>query len=126
MNTLSDNQLLLYRKLGKKRAFVYEIKDKLYAVSGNKIIEIQGGYNKCHYDVYKRLLVFQHQKERICNSMGKLAVVARAECAFESMKLSSFIQGSDIHSMEQLEEGMDNYDINYKKYCCPAWAQSNG
>ncbi len=120
MTTLKDNKLILYTKLGKKRAFVYEINGKLYAVNGNKIIEIQGGYNKCHYDVYKRLLAFQHSKERICNSMVNLTVVAKAECQYEFVKLASFIQDSDIQAMEQLEEGMDQFDSNYKKYCCLA------
>ena len=120
MNNLSENKSILYKKLSRKRAFVYEINEKIYAVNGDRIIEILGGYNKCHYNVYKRLLVFQHQRERICNSMGKLSVVAKAECASESMKLAAFIKSSDVQAMEQLEEGMDQYDSNYKRYCCLA------
>ena len=117
MSNLNENKSILYKKLSRKRAFVYEINGKLYAINGDKIIEIQGGYNKCHYDVYKRLLVFQHQKERICNSIGKLSVVAKAECDYEFTGLVSFIKNSDIDVMDQLEQGMLQYEVNYKNYC---------
>lgn len=117
MIKLSENKLLLYQKLSRKRAFIYEIKDKLYAVNGNRIIEVQGRYNKCHYEVYKRLLGFQHQKERICSSIVKLSIVAKSECEYDFMKLASFIKNSDIYVMEQLEQGMEQYDSNYKRYC---------
>lgn len=120
MSKLSDNKLILYKKLSQKRAFVYEINDKLYAVNGNRIIEIQGGYNKCHYDVYKRLLVFQHPKERIRNSIVKLSVVARSECEYDYTQLVPFIKNSDISVIEQFEQGMVQFDSNYKKYCCLA------
>lgn len=118
MIALSENKLILYERLRQKRAFVYEINGKLHAVNGNRIIEIQGRYNKCHYEVYKRILVFQHSKERICKSMLKLSVVARAECEYDFMKLALFIKNSEINDLEQLEQGMTQLDSNFRKYCC--------
>lgn len=120
MSTTLDDRLRLYKKLSKKRAFVYEIDEKLYAVNGNRIIEIQGGYNKCHYGIYKRLLASHYSKESICKSMGKLSVVARSECEYDAMKLAPFIKNSNICALEQLEEGIVQFDSNYKKYCCLA------
>lgn len=115
---LSENKLILYKKLRQRRAFVYEINEKLYAVNGNRIIEIQGGYNKCHYEVYKRILVLQDSKERICISMLKLSVVARSECEYDFLKLALFIKNSNIYDMEQLDQGMAQFDNNFRRYCC--------
>ena len=118
MSELSDKKKILYRKLKHKVAFIYEINGKLYAISGNRINEIQSRFNICLYFIYKGLLVFAQPKDRLGDNIFRLSNMAKSECNDNFTQLVYFIKGSDLSMIQQMEQGLAQFDINYKMYCC--------
>ena len=118
MSELADTKKILYKKLKQNRAFIYEINGKFYAISGNKIFKIQSRFNICHYVIYKRLLILGQPNDRIRDSIFRLCNMAKSVCNDDCMQLVYFIKSSNISMLEQLEQGIVQFDINFKRYCC--------